>query len=431
MNQKKIGIVSFGCPKNLVDSEELMGMIGLSGGIVCDRAEDADILIINTCGFIEAAKEESIGYILDALQLKKDKPSFQVIVTGCLAQRSAEELRSQVAGIDRIIGLRNFAEVLAACRLPPLAEAPARLRLTPRHYAYLKITEGCDNRCSYCSIPSIRGPMQSFPPEQLLAEARELASDGTVELNLIGQDTAAYGLDTTNPPLLPELLAQLHEIEGLQWIRVLYTHPRHLTAEIIEAMATLAKVCPYIDLPIQHISNRILSAMSRKIGSAQIKKLISTIRAKIPGVFIRTSLIVGFPGETDDDFAELLDFVRETRFERLGAFAYSREEGTPAYDLPDQVSEDVKADRLDRLMSCQQEIAFEFNRDLIGRRMPVILSRPSEDSPDVWEGRTQGDAPEVDGMIYVAGPGLHAGQIVTVRITGTEGYDLVGEFEGT
>ncbi|NOZ19704.1 MAG: 30S ribosomal protein S12 methylthiotransferase RimO [Planctomycetes bacterium] len=429
MDHSKIAIVSFGCAKNLVDSEELMGLIGTAGGVVCDRAEDADILIVNTCGFIEEAKQESIRYILDALHLKKTNPSLRVIVTGCLAQRYAEALRSDVPEVDAIIGLRDFDKVLAACRLPPPAGTTGRLRLTPRHYAYLKVSEGCNNRCSYCAIPSIRGPLQSTPMDSILAQARELAADGTIELNLVGQDTAAYGLDMAGRALLPELLARLHDIDGLQWIRVLYTHPRHLTDEIIQAMASHEKVCPYIDLPIQHINGRILTAMNRKIEASAIKERIAAVRSVMPGVFIRTSIIVGFPGETDAEFQELLAFVRETRFERLGAFAYSREKGTAAFALPDQVPEEIKDERLDRLMTCQQEIAFRVNRGLIGMRVPVILDRPSDDSPDVWEGRTQGDAPDVDGMIYITGPNLRAGRIVTVRITGTEGYDLVGEYE--
>jgi len=426
----RIAIISLGCPKNLVDSEELMGYLGMAGATVCDRAEDADIIVINTCGFIEEAKQESIDLILDAARIKEKKGDFRIVVTGCMAQRYGQELKQELPEIDHVVGLRRYEDVARACGLPGAAEAPGRLRLTPRHYAYLRVSEGCDNRCAYCAIPSIRGPLRSAPLDELAAEARELVADGAVELNLVGQDTTAYGLDTADAGLLPELIGELAEIDGLQWIRVLYAHPRHLTDRILEAMTDCPKVCRYVDLPVQHINDRVLAAMDRHVSSEEVRRLIRTVRAAMPGVFIRTSVIVGFPGETDEEFEELLAFIRDARFERLGAFAYSREEGTPAWDYPDQIPEELKDERLDRVMSCQQEIAFEQNQHLIGGEIHAILEERADDVPERWRGRSEGDAPEVDGTVVVSGRELAQGRIVRVRITGVDGYDLLGECVG-
>jgi len=430
---KSVGIISLGCPKNLVDSERLMGRIAEAGGIVCANVEDAEIVIVNTCGFIEEAKQESIDFIRQAADLKKAGRCQRLIVAGCLAQRYGEALRETVPEIDDIVGLSEVPRLVRiCCEEPPAPDArrpdddTARLRLTPRHYAYLRLSEGCNNRCHYCIIPSIRGPLKSKPLDLLVQEARELVADGAVELNLIAQDITAYGLDISGRSMLPDVIRAVSPLEGLRWVRLLYTHPAHFTDEVIAEVARNNRVCKYIDMPIQHINDRILERMGRKVTKPQTVSLIGRLRRQVPGISLRTSLIIGFPGETDDEFAELCDFVRATRFERLGAFAYSREEGTAAADYPDQIPDDVKQARLETVMKLQQKIAFEQTAAMVGKHVEVLIDRPSGEERNVWEARTQGDAPEVDGLVLVRGKRLKAGRFCPVRIVSARGYDLIG-----
>jgi ribosomal protein S12 methylthiotransferase len=315
-------------------------------------------------------------------------------------------------------------------RALPAAEAPwdpfTRLRLTRRHYAYVRIAEGCANRCRYCVIPDIRGPLRSRPAEEVVAEARHLVADGAVELCLVAEDTTSYGRDRGEPGALAALLRELAEVEALRWIRLLYTHPAHFTDELVETLASFPKVCHYIDLPIQHADDGILAAMGRGVTQEGIRQLIARLRSALPGLFLRTSIIVGFPGEGEGEFARLLDFLREERFERLGVFAYSPEPGTPAYELPGQVPEEERERRRDEVMSLQQEIAFSFNSGLLGQRLAAIVDDVPGGGSSYWLGRTYGDAPEVDGVLYLSGPELAPGQLWEARIVGTQGYDLVG-----
>jgi ribosomal protein S12 methylthiotransferase len=430
---KTVAIISLGCPKNLVDSERLMGRIAEAGGVVCARVEDAEIVIVNTCGFIQEAREESLDFIRQAADLKKAGRCRRLIVAGCLAQRCGEALRETIPEIDDVVGLGEVPRLVRICCEGALAQdtrSPyddtARLRLTPRHYAYLRLSEGCNNRCHYCVIPSIRGPLRSKPMEMIVEEARELVADGAGELNLIAQDTTAYGMDLYAQQRLPDVIRAISPLEGLRWIRLLYTHPAHFAKEIIDEVARNEKICKYIDLPIQHINDRILERMGRRANRQQIVSLIDAIRRRVPGVSLRTSLIVGFPGETEQEFEELCEFVRSTRFERLGAFTYSREEGTPASAYPDQIAEPVKQKRLETIMQLQQKIAFEQAAAMVGRHLEVLIDRPSEAERGAWEGRTQGDAPEVDGVVLVRGKKLRPGMFRRVKITASRGYDLLG-----
>ena len=430
---KSVGIISLGCPKNLVDSERLMGRIAEAGGIVCADVQDAEIVIVNTCGFIEEAKQESLDFIRQAADLKKAGRCRRLIVAGCLAQRYGDALRETVPEIDDIVGLGEVPRLVRICAEEPPAtdtrrpdDDTARLRLTPRHYAYLRLSEGCNNRCHYCIIPSIRGPLRSKPLDLLVSEARELVADGAVELNLIAQDITAYGLDISGRPILPDVIRAISPLDGLRWIRLLYTHPAHFTDEIIDETARNEKVCKYIDMPIQHIADRILERMGRKVTKQQILSLIAKLRDRVPGVSLRTSLIVGFPGETDEEFAELCDFARATRFERLGAFAYSREEGTPAAEYPDQIPDDVKQARLETVMKLQQKIAFEQTAAMVGKQVDVLIDRPAEAERHAWEGRTQADAPEVDGLVLVRGKNLKPGRFYRAKVVSSRGYDLIG-----
>ena len=430
MPPARVSIISLGCAKNLVDSERLMGRLAEAGCMVCEDHDDADVLIVNTCGFIQDAKEESLDLIFRCVERKRQGGPSKILVTGCLAQRYKDELAEELPEADAIVGLNSEDEIVSFCNgrpAPADACGPApRLRLTARHYAYLRIADGCDNRCAYCAIPDIRGPFTSAPIESLVAEAEQLVADGARELCLIAQDTTRYGRDLYGEPRLHELLASVAGLAEVEWVRVLYTHPAHYYPELIDALASTPKVLPYVDLPLQHASDRILAAMGRRVTQADARALIDELRGRMPNCFIRTAMIVGFPGETDEDFEELLSFIEQTRFERLGAFAYSPEEGTPAAEFEGQVPDEVKEARLDAIMTSQQRVAFEHNESLIGRTLPCVIDAPGEDD-GVWMGRTQGDAPDVDGCIYVADPGLKPGDFVTLRVTGTEDYDLVGE----
>lgn len=430
----KIALVSLGCSKNLVDSEKILGRLAQGRATFCQEPEMADVLIINTCGFVKDAKEESIDTILQMARLKEEGGLRKLIVTGCLAERYEEELLREIPEVDHVIGLENFDEIAELSGLTAPENGPGsscqedsfRVRLTPRHYAYIKVSEGCDNACSYCAIPSIRGPFRSRPIEGILREARELAAGGVRELNLIAQDSTLYGIDLYGRQRLHELLAMLSEIDSLRWIRLLYTHPAHFYPELIREVVRNEKVVKYIDMPIQHINDRMLGMMGRKITRHQIEGLVQTLREEISGLFLRTTVIVGFPGEGEKEFCELLAFLKDASFERLGAFAYSREEGTPAAGFKGRVLEAEKRRRLAEVMALQQEIIFQKNARLVGQTLEVLVDGPQEGGRG-WLARSYGDAPEVDGNVIVHGSIVIPGEFRRVRVTHQEGYNLVAD----
>lgn len=442
MNPPKIALISLGCTKNLVDSEKILGRLAQGGAIFCQEPEAADVLIINTCGFIKEAKEESVETILQVARLKETRPK-KLIVTGCLAERYQKELTSDIPEIDHVVGLESFDRIaeLAGLKKDPKSESHSgtgcqedfRIRLTPKHYSYLKISEGCSNPCSYCSIPSIRGPFKSRPMEEILREARELVSGGTKEINLIAQDSTLYGIDLYGRQCLHELLQRLSEIDDLRWIRLLYTHPAHYYPALIKEIASNKKVVKYLDLPIQHINDRILAGMSRGVNRAVIEGLINRLREAVPGLFLRSTVIVGFPGEGEEESQELLTFLEEIAFERLGAFAYSREENTAAANLKGHVPEKIKKKRLEKVMSLQQEITFRKNARWVGKEIEVLvegvgairLRRTAAPTLQWGHGRFYGDAPEVDGNVKLEGHNLITGEFRRALVTAWEGYDLV------
>jgi len=423
----RIHLASLGCAKNLVDSEKLLGRLATAGAMVGAPAEDADIVIVNTCGFIAPAKEESIQTILEYSSLRKTGNVKKLIVMGCMAERYADDLKSDLPDVDVFFGLHSHLDILKACGLLPAAESDdARLLLTPSHFAYLRISDGCDNRCSYCTIPLIRGPFKSRSPEAILTEATDLVHSGVRELVAIGQDTTSYGKDFEQPYPVHRLLRELATIEDVRWIRLLYTHPAHFSDELIAEHADNPKLCAYVDIPLQHLNDNILRRMGRRVSKADCLDLIKRLRAQVPGIAIRTTFIVGFPGETDARFKELLDLVRDLRFDHMGAFAYSAEPDTPAASLPNQVPADVVEDRLQALMLAQQAIAFENNEAMIGRKVEVLIDEPTEED-GIWIGRTQFQAPDVDSMTYVIGEGLEPGQFIDAEIIQTEDYDLLAQ----
>ena len=433
--------VSLGCPKNLVDSERALAALTAAGLPLTDDPGEADAIVINTCGFIQDAVDESTEVIEQALALRREGSCRRVVVVGCLSQRFGPGDLLPLRQADALFGVLDAGTVKALVEYlrqelvgGPPAEEPGldpftRLRLTPHHFAYLRVSEGCENRCRYCVIPDIRGPLRSRPLDELVAEARHLVADGAVELCLVAEDTTSYGRDCSGQTELAALIRSLAAIDGLRWLRLLYTHPAHFTDELIETLAAEPKVCRYVDLPIQHAADRILASMGRGVTQAGIRRLIARLREVLPGLFLRTTVIVGFPGETEAHFQELLDFLSEVRFERLGAFAYSRERGTPAYDLPDQVPEEERERRRSAVMGLQQTIAFAFNSTLLGQRLAAIVDSPAPPGTSYWLGRTYGDAPDVDGMVYLSGDDLAPGDIWEVSIVGTRGYDLVGVAE--
>jgi len=438
MNGPAVSMISLGCAKNLVDSEGMLGALVERGCMIAARADDADVILINTCGFIADAREESFGVIEEAVALKEAGVVAGVGVVGCLVQLMGRRLAEQFPGVDAWVGLTEPGAVAEACEkaangestfaVPDACERPIdgspRLRVTPRHFAYLRIAEGCDNRCSYCLIPSIRGPLRSKPMEGVVAEAGELVADGARELIIIAQDTTSYGVDLYGEARLPALLRQLCDVDGIEWLRLLYTHPAHFSDELIAMLAEGGRLLPYVDLPIQHANDAILSRMGRKIGQAGIRGLIGRIRSRVRDVAIRTSVIVGFPGESEGEFGELLGLMRDVRFERLGAFAYSQEEGTPAGELPGQVPAGVKEERLAAVMELQQEIADEQSQALIGREIAVVVD--GKDIGGEWAGRTIRDAPEVDGSIKFEDTRLAPGMFGRAVVTDAYGYDLTG-----
>jgi ribosomal protein S12 methylthiotransferase len=442
MKEIRVGIVSLGCPKTLVDSEVILGKVRGARYSITQDIEKSDVVLLNTCGFIRDAKQESIDALLKLLELKKKKKLLGVIVVGCLVQRYAEELQKEFPEVDAFLGsgdYKRIAEVLTKVtggqkfvsvhKAGYLAGADeARIALTPLHSRYLKISEGCDHACSFCVIPKLRGRYRSRHIADLVREAKQLADDGAKELVVIGQDITRFGWDYAGKSLLPQLLEALETVRGVKWVRLLYTYPSTLTDEIIRAVAKSKQVCRYIDLPLQHISDKILKAMRRGTTKKQIGELIGKLRVMIPGVVIRTSFIVGFPGETEEDFEELLVFMRETKFERLGIFRYSQEEGSAAAVFPGQVPEKIKEERYHRAMQLQQEIAREVNRRYLGKELRVLVETQNEKDPSGWTGRSFMDAPEVDGSVLIrTTKEITAGKFYTVKITDTQDYDLMGE----
>ncbi len=427
---KKINVITLGCSKNTVDSEHLMAQLRASGYEVAADSDrtDAKVVVINTCGFIGDAKQESVDLILRAAAAKTAGRIERLFVIGCLAERYADELRSELPEVDEFFGVHDWAGIARALGAEHRAECETRRVLTtPKHYAYLKISEGCNWKCGYCAIPLIRGEHLSVPMETLLEEARGLAAAGVKELMVIAQDTTYYGIDLYGRRRLAELLAELCRIEGLEWIRLHYAYPAGFPDDVIETMAREPKICKYLDIPFQHISDAQLTAMKRRHTKAEAMELIRRLRSAAPDIALRTTLLVGYPGETEADFEELADFVREVRFDRLGVFAYSEEEGTySAEKLHDDVPEEVKQSRVDRIMRLQGEIALANNLRRVGRRERVIIDSRQD---DYYVGRSQYDSPEVDQEILIPATGrrLLRGRFYDVRITRAEEYDLYAE----
>jgi ribosomal protein S12 methylthiotransferase len=435
--------VSLGCPKNLVDSERMLGRLAQDGYTLTPEADGADVVVVNTCGFIEPARQESLGVIREMLELKRQGRVGAVVVAGCLAERKKDDLLREVPDVDRIVGVfgrEEIAQVLdrtlyqrgrdeqrSLFRPAPVRalDDTARLRITPRHYAYLKISEGCDRLCTFCAIPSMRGKHVTKPVEEVLREARELAADGVRELIVVAQDTTYYGLDLYGRVRLAELLRELDGVDGIEWIRVLYAYPIHFTDELIETLASARKVVPYLDLPLQHVNDRMLRRMQRRVDRAATEELLAKLRRSVPGLVLRTTFIVGFPGETEAEFEELHDFVRTARFERVGVFPYSLEPGTPAARLADHLPEEVKAERRDRLMEAQQEVAFAWARAQVGKEIEAIVDGADPEVPGHVLARGHADAPDIDGTVRLKGKDLHAGDLVRARVTGADGYDLM------
>lgn len=440
--KEKVSMVSLGCPKNLVDAEVMLGCLAKDQYEITTDEHEADIIIVNTCSFIGDAKKESIDTILDLADRKHDGRCKLLIVTGCLPQRYQEELAVELPEVDIFIGTadypriagiiaekRDVAEQLRYISDPNYIfdESLPRLKSSPAYTAYLKIAEGCSNCCSYCVIPSLRGALRSRPMDNLLMEARTLVSNGAREINLIAQDITAWGRDLPGSPNLEGLVRELAKIAGLRWIRLLYAYPDGITDGLIEIIKNEPKVCKYLDIPIQHISDQILKRMNRRSTEPQIRELISRLRSEIPEIALRTSLIVGFPGETDEDFRTLLHYVEETQFDRLGVFCYSREEGTPAAGMEDQVSERVKRDRYKKLMKVQARLSFKRNRRLIDTEEEVIVEGYSDETDLLLKGRSSRQAPDIDGQVYITAGNANVGDIVRLRITDSSDYDLIGE----
>ena len=437
----KVLFISLGCDKNLVDSEFMIGALNNGGLQLTDDENEADIIIINTCCFINDAKEESINTILEMAEYKKSGSCKSLIVTGCLAQRYKEEIIKEIPEVDAILGTNSYDAILDAVKetldnrkyqnLNTLEGLPKldtkRLITTGGHYAYLKISEGCNKNCSYCVIPSIRGRYRSVPIEELVAQARELVINGVKELILVAQETTLYGIDIYKEKSLHKLLDELNKIDGLFWIRIMYCYPEEIYDELIEAIKRNKKVCHYLDMPIQHCNDEILKRMGRKTDKADIERIVTNLRNQIPDITLRTTLICGFPGETQQMHEELMQFINDMEFDRLGAFAYSPEEGTKAASFPDQIEDDIKEDWQAEVMELQEEVIFDKNETLTGTQMYAFIEGKVADE-NAYVGRTYRDAPNVDGYIFInTEQELMSGDIVKVRITGAYEYDLIGE----
>lgn len=421
---KKFAIISLGCSKNLVDSEVFAYLIESAGYSLIEELDEAEVIIINTCGFIIDAKEESISTILEAADLKVNGKCKKLIVTGCLVKRYYEDISNSFPEIDEVIQLKDFDSFK---KLFEISSTEDRKILTLPHFAYLRVSDGCNNRCSYCAIPDIRGQLKSVPLDELVKSAENLVAKGVHEIILTAQDTAQFGVDINSEQKLPELLRRLHNIQGLDWIRILYLHPAHITSQLIDTIAELPKICKYFEIPIQHINNEILESMNRRVTEERITCIINEIRSKIPDAVIRTTLISGYPGETEEKFVEMKQFVVDTKFERLGAFAYSREENTPAYEFEGQISEEIAEQRKDEIMQIQQEISEEFLAGLVGKHIDVIIDRISTEAGFKYEGRSYFDAPEIDGIVFISEGSAEIGSIVQVEIIDSWEYDLIGK----
>lgn len=437
----KLFFISLGCDKNLVDAEYMLGMLAADDITITDEEKEADVIVINTCCFIGDAKEESIQTILDMAEYKKTGSLKGLIVTGCLAQRYRSEIKEEIPEVDAVLGTNSYDGIVEAVHkvlkgtryenfrelkgFPPLEKK--RMLTTGGHYAYLKIAEGCDKHCTYCVIPSIRGEYRSVPLEELAAQAKELVSLGVKELILVAQETTLYGIDLYGKKSLGRLLDELNRISGLYWIRILYCYPEEIDTELIDAILRNEKVCHYLDMPIQHSCDEVLKKMGRRTSHKELVAIIEGLRKKIPDICIRTTLICGFPGETDEMHEELMQFVNDMEFDRLGAFTYSPEENTPAFSFPDQIEEEIKQNRRDAVMELQQEISFDKNEEIKGTELWVMIEGQVADE-NAYIGRTYRDAPEVDGYVFInTDKTLITGDFVKVKITGAYEYDLIGE----
>lgn len=436
----KILFISLGCDKNLVDSEVMLGLLASRGYEMIDDEQEADIIVVNTCCFIHDAKQESVDNILEMAEYKKTGKLKALIVTGCLAERYRQEIIDEIPEVDAVLGTTAYDKILDAVdealegkhflEMEDLQSLPVvdtkRQITTGGHFAYMKIAEGCDKHCTYCIIPKIRGTYRSVPMEQLIKEAEELAAQGVKELILVAQETTLYGKDLYGEKSLHKLLKELCKVSGIQWIRILYCYPEEITDELIQVIKEEPKICHYLDLPIQHANDEILKRMGRRTSKQELIDIVTKLRKEIPDICLRTTLITGFPGETEEQHQELVEFVDEMEFDRLGVFTYSPEEDTPAATMPDQIDEEVKLERQAELMELQQEIAFDTAENMIGREMLVMIEGKIADEP-AYVGRTYRDAPKVDGLIFVeTGELLMSGDFAKVTVTGAEEYDLIG-----
>jgi ribosomal protein S12 methylthiotransferase len=438
-----IFFVSLGCDKNLVDSERMLGILNENGYRITDNEENADIIIVNTCCFINDAKEESITTILEMAQYKVEGNLKALIVAGCLAERYKEEILKEIPEVDALLGTSSFPKIIevinnlledgqAHAHFDDLERLPGvgmkRLLSAGSHYAYLKIAEGCDKHCTYCVIPKVRGNYRSVPIEELIKEAEYLADQGVKELILVAQETTLYGQDIYQKKALPELLKKLSQIEGISWIRILYCYPEEITDELIDVIKNEPKVCHYLDIPIQHASDNILKKMGRRTNQQDLVKIINKLRDNIPDIVLRTTLISGFPGETEEDHEELMEFVETMKFDRLGVFTYSKEEDTPAAKMKPQVDEKVKQQRQKEIMELQQEIVFAKAQEMIGHSLDVLIEGKLTDEENVYIGRTYMDAPQVDGYIFISSDEeLLSGDMIKATVTAAKDYDLVGD----
>jgi ribosomal protein S12 methylthiotransferase len=435
----KVGMVSLGCPKNLVDSEQMLGALVRAGCEIVSDQHEAEVILINTCGFIESAKEESIDAILEMTRMKTDGLCKSVVVTGCLSQRYAEELSRDMPEVDAFIGvgqIESLPDIVALTlaghkvvdRSAPSTqwvEPRSKVRATPPWTAYLKISDGCDNRCAYCAIPDIRGPFRSRPMQHVIADAETMAAEGVKEINLVGQDITRYGEDIRES--LVSLLRRLVNIDGVEWIRLMYCYPTRISDELIEMVAGEPRIAKYMDIPLQHADDGVLSRMNRRGSHSEYLALVRRIREACPEIALRTSVIVGFPGETPAEFRRLLDFMKEARFDRAGVFEYSREDGTPAGDMEGQVSAATKHRRYNTLMRQQQSVSLELNQAMVGRELDVLVEQAAQDPEMEARGRSYRDAPEVDGAVFLNGFGGAAGSMVRARVIAATEYDLVAE----
>jgi ribosomal protein S12 methylthiotransferase len=438
--------VSLGCPKNLVDSERMLGILSAEGYVPVSDPNGADMVVVNTCAFIESSRQESKAVIREMTDLKEKGKVGGVIVTGCLAERMGPQIISEIPLVDHAVGVFGREEIARVADrfmngateqrtvfkpVPIKAlDDTARLRVTPAHYAYLKISEGCDRTCTFCAIPKMRGKHVTKPIETVIGEAEELVRDGVRELIIVSQDTTYYGKDYYGEVRLKDLIKALDRVEGLEWIRFLYAYPEHMDEELIDLFANSKRVVPYLDMPLQHINDRVLKRMQRRHNRSQTEKILGMLRGRWPGLEMRTTFIVGFPGETDEQFDELEQFIRESRFERAGVFTYSHEEGTPAVKLDGHLPEEVKTERRDRLMAVQQQVAFDHAASKIGKKITLVIDEIDPEEPDSWVARTTGDSPEIDTITFVTGKSLTPGQFVKARIIDTIEYDLVAEAVG-